>query len=112
MKLEAKKVLEDIRQSAVKIMEFTEGKTIDDYESDALLRSGVERQCEIIGKALNRLKRIDQDLTEGISFSRRIINFRNILIHGYDIVENAVVWDITRNNIPTLHEEVLTLLKS
>ena len=112
MKLESKKLLEDIRQSVVMIIEFTKDKTINDYESDALLRSGVERQFEIIGEALNRLRRIDPETTEKISFSRRISNFRNILIHGYDIVENSVVWDIIKTNIPKLHEEVITFLNS
>jgi uncharacterized protein with HEPN domain len=37
MKLESKKLLEDIRRSVVMIIEFTQDKTINDYESDALL---------------------------------------------------------------------------
>jgi uncharacterized protein with HEPN domain len=111
MRLETKTLLEDIRQAVVLILDFTRGKTFDNYENDALLRSGVERQFEIIGEALNRLNRVDPSTADQISQTLRIIGFRNILIHGYDIVENTVVWDIIEKNIPVLHKEILCLLE-
>jgi uncharacterized protein with HEPN domain len=111
MRLESKTLLEDIRQAVALILDFTRGKTFNDYENEALLRSGVERQFEIIGEALNRLNRVDAATAEQISQARRIIGFRNILVHGYDIVENAVVWDIVEKNIPVLHKEILSLLE-
>jgi uncharacterized protein with HEPN domain len=48
MRLESKKYLFDIVQSAESLLRFSQGKTFQDYERDALLRSGVERQFEII----------------------------------------------------------------
>ena len=111
MRLETKTLLEDIRQAVVLILDFTSGKAFENYENDALLRSGVERQFEIIGEALNRLNRVDPSTADQISQTRRIIGFRNILIHGYDIVENTVVWDIIEKNIPLLHKEILSLLE-
>jgi uncharacterized protein with HEPN domain len=111
MRLESKTFLEDIRQAAALILDFTRGKTFSYYENDALLRSGFERQFEIIGEALNRLNRVDSATADQISQARRIIGFRNILVHGYDIVENTVVWDIVEKNIPVLHTEILSLLE-
>ena len=94
MPLEAKKPLHDILQATDLILQFTAGKTLHDYMDDALLRSGVERQLKIIGEALNRLNRIDESAAARISQRQRIIGFRNILIHGYDAVDEQVVWDV------------------
>jgi len=74
------------------------------------LRSAVERQFEIIGEALNRLDDVAHDVAEGIRAYQRIISFRNILIHGYDIVEDQIVWDIIMNDVPILHQQIVQLL--
>lgn len=110
MRLESRKVIEDIRQAAVLIQEFTASRTLQDYENDALLQSGVERQFEIIGEALNRLAKTDPGLVSRISHYQRIIAFRNILIHGYDLVDPPVVWEALHDKLPVLHAEVLALL--
>jgi uncharacterized protein with HEPN domain len=110
MRLEAKKCLEDVRQAAELILQFTAGKSFADYDGEALLRSAVERQFEVIGEALNRLSKIDHTITEGLPDTPRIIAFRNILIHAYDIVDNHVVWDVVHNNLAPLRDQVTLLL--
>lgn len=110
MRLETKKLLYDIDQAAAHIARFAEGRSLDDYRSDPFLRSAVERQFEIIGEALNRLSRTDPDTAERIHEYRRIVSFRNALIHGYDAVSDDVVWGILETNLPTLHREVSELL--
>ncbi|MCK4658452.1 MAG: DUF86 domain-containing protein [Phycisphaerae bacterium] len=41
----------------------------------------------------------------------RIIAFRNILIHGYDLVDNAQVWKVIRGQLPSLCDQVAALLR-
>jgi uncharacterized protein with HEPN domain len=110
MRLEARKYLYDIQQAVVRISEFTQGKRFEDYQSEAMLRAAVERQFEIIGEALVRLARLDQELAAQVSEHRRIIAFRNILIHGYADVDDRLVWDFAQTRVPALLREVEALL--
>ena len=112
MQLEAKKCLEDVRQAAELILQFTAGKSFADYDSDALLRSGVERQFEIIGEAVNRLSKADPAIVASLPDTPRIVAFRNILIHGYDVVDNHVVWDVIQYNLAPLQTQVVSLLST
>lgn len=111
MRLESKKLLRDIERASQLVAQFTTAKTLDDYLADVLLRSGAERQFEIIGEALTRLVKADPATAQRISEYRRIISFRNVLIHGYDVVTDAVVWDIVQNKLPVLLREVGAMLQ-
>jgi len=110
MQRDTKKLLEDIRKAALSIVSFVEDKSFDEYAKDDLLRAGVERKLEIVGEALNRLHRADPAAVAHIGDYRRIIDFRNILIHGYDIINNRIVWDVVQTRLPTLLAEVTALL--
>ena len=110
MRPECRKHLEDVRQGLDLIGQFTQGHGFDDYANDALLRSAVERQFEIIGEALARLRKDAPETAAKIPNHRRIIDFRNILIHGYDKVDHDVVWDIVETDLPDLLREVRGLL--
>ncbi len=108
MRLEANKYLWDIQQAGRFLLQFTERKTFEDYESDVYLRSAVERQFIIIGEALNRLLKLEPQIA--LSDIRPIIAFRNVLVHGYDVISNPRVWDALDRNLPTLMAEVDNLL--
>ncbi len=112
MQPEIKKLLYDIALAAGRPQRFSSGKTFDDYERDDMLRSAVERQFEIIGEAVSQLAKVDPDVANKISEHRRIIAFRNILIHGYALVDDRVVWEMLQLKLPLLHQQVLALLAS
>lgn len=111
MQPEARNYLYDIQRAAELLGEFTAGKALFDYTSDALLRSGTERQFEIIGEAVSKLASLDTAVVSQITEYQRIISFRNFLIHQYASVDDELVWNILKTKLPTLSLEVDALLK-
>ena len=71
-----------------------------------MFRSAVERQFEIVGEALSQLARRDQSLANQIPDLRQVVAFRNILVHGYAIVDADQVWRIIHESLPGLRETV------
>ena len=110
MQLEERKYLFDIQRAADRITRFCANKQFQQYRSDELLRSAVERQFEIIGEALSHLVRLNPEITARIPEHRRIIAFRNILIHGYATVDDQIVWGVIENYLPVLHESITAFL--
>jgi len=78
------------------------------YDNNPMLQDAVERNIEIIGEAMNKVLDISPDIA--ISNSRRIVDARNKIIHGYDEIENVQIWGIIINHLPKLKEEVEVLL--
>lgn len=112
MPRDARAYLWDARQATELLAEFSRGKTFDDYRTDALLRSGVERQFEILGEALNQLSKVDGRTAARIPDLARIVAFRNILIHGYATVDDALVWQVLVERVPRLADVLRQLAES
>ena len=106
------KLLDDIRDAAAFIRDVAQSKTFDDYHGDRILRQAIERNFEIIGEAMKRLAQIDPETATRIESHRQMIAFRNVLIHGYDLVDHALVWSTVRNQVPALLRDVDALLGS
>ena len=103
-----KKLLLDVSSSCEEIAQFTEGKSFEDFKEDRLLQLALERQFEIIGEAISRLDRIDhENLVSKIPEYPKIISLRNVIVHGYDIVDQDVLWDFAKERVPELLEKVL-----
>ncbi|RLD60990.1 MAG: hypothetical protein DRI95_14730 [Bacteroidetes bacterium] len=79
-----------------------------DYENNKQLRRSVEREIEIIGEAVNRIKKEMPELE--IINSKQINATRNRVAHAYDAVDNAIIWGIVINHLPGLKQEVEQLL--
>jgi uncharacterized protein with HEPN domain len=105
MKHEIKKNLYDANVSINSIFEYL-GDKLDftEYLNNKLLRRAIEREIEIIGEALNRALKQDPDLQ--IENARRIVDTRNWVIHGYDKVDDVIIWGIVLNHLPKLQQEI------
>jgi uncharacterized protein with HEPN domain len=112
MTVATKKLLLDVREPGESILQNTSGKTLSEYSADRFFRRAVEREFEIIGEALRRIEQRDPPAAARISELRRIIDFRNRIIHGYDTVDDVVVWGVTERHLPFLIKEVTDLLES
>lgn len=110
MKPDVKAWLYDILQSIDEIDSYFQGqpKIFKEFENDLRTRRAVERNLEIIGEAVNRILRIESELN--LSNSRKIVDARNRIIHGYDTITVEVIWGIIINHLPLLRKEVADLL--
>ena len=109
---EARKRLLDVVNACEAIAEFVAGKDFSTYENDRLLRSGVERQFEIIGEALNKAGAAEPSLVTQIPEFHRIIRLRNRLIHGYDNVDDEILWDVVHSKLGPLKGQVEAVLRT
>lgn len=110
MQPESAALLWDARRAAELIGSFITGRIWSDYLDDPMLRSAVERQFEIIGEALNRLGHVDPETAASIADLPRIVAFRNVLIHGYATIDDAIVWEVATERLPGLVNLLSTLL--
>jgi uncharacterized protein with HEPN domain len=109
MELEIKKYLLDIKESIDSIESFLSGKRdFSFYLANKMLRRAIEREFEIIGEALNRIDRLDSSLK--ISSKKQIISMRNRVIHGYDKIDNEIIWGTIIRHLPILKIEIEALL--
>lgn len=109
MPLDARVYLQDVLSAVQDIREFTRGVEFEEYSESRLLISAVERQLSIIGEAVTQLLKLETGLT--LTDARAITGFRNILIHNYARVNQAVVWTIVQDNFPLLEQECKAALE-
>jgi len=102
--------LTDIERSISEIFDFLPKKrNFIEFQKDLKTRKAVERNIEIIGEAMSRILKIDPKFP--IDASRKIVDTRNRIIHGYDSVSEDVLWLIVINYLPSLERQVKILLE-
>ena len=87
---------------------YNQPKNFKNYQADIKTKRAVERNIEIIGEAMNRI--LTKDYSILISNSRKIVDTRNRIIHGYDTVSDDVIWGIIIRHLPKLRIEVENFL--
>jgi uncharacterized protein with HEPN domain len=86
--------------------EFSAGLSYEAFANSALVRSAVERQLEILGEACQRMVQADPAIRQRLPEVGFAIGLRNKIIHGYDRIENAVVYDTLVHDLPALAERL------
>ena len=107
---EAEKLVHDIQAALAEIRNFTGGMDLPSYRADAKSRAAVERKFEVVGEACVRLREKAPEWYGKIPDAPMVVGFRNRLIHGYDDVDDGIVWDIVQNKLPQFSAEIDRLL--
>ena len=109
MENEIKKYLFDIKESIDSIESFLgDQRDYKVYISNKMLRRAIERESEIIGEAMNRISKIDSNIQ--ISSKKQSISMRNRVIHGYDKIDDEIVWGTIVRHLPVLKDEIKHML--
>jgi len=102
--------LKDIELSIREIHDFLSSiSNYSDFKNDLKTRKAVERNIEIIGEAMKRIRAAEPDIR--ITDSRKIADTRNRIIHGYDSVSADIIWLIIKRDLPLLEQEIHKLLQ-
>ena len=105
-----KKFLSDILNAINLVEEFTKDVySFGDYTSDLKTKSAVERQLVIIGEAVNAINKEDEAEFDNV---KQLVAFRNRIVHAYDSIDDAIVWNILKKHLPSLKAEVELKLNS
>ncbi len=89
-------LIEDIIESANKIIAYTDNMSFDEFTNDSKTIDAVIRNFEVIGEAANRLPDEYKEENKFIDW-HKIRGFRNRIVHDYMGIDYSIVWEI-RNN--------------
>ncbi len=110
MQAETAKFLHDVITACDLVAKFSSGKTFSEYQSNEMLCAAVEREFIIVGEALMQARKLDPEIVGTITAVVKIIGFRNVLVHGYGIIQPATVWSVKEKDMAVLRREVQALL--
>ena len=104
-------LLEDIIQSANKILAYTNALSFSQFLADSRTVDAVIRNFEIIGEAANRLPAEIRDQYPNIDW-HRIRGFRNRIVHDYMGIDYEIVWLIKEKFLPSMIKEISNILSN
>jgi uncharacterized protein with HEPN domain len=104
------KLLVDALGAIDSAMEFVAGVSFPGYAADKMRRSAVERQLEILGEACSRIARIEPELVASVANLKLAIDLRNRIIHGYDSVDDEIVFLTVNEDLTELRQGLSLLL--
>lgn len=80
---------------------------VEEFRWSELEWDATIRELEIIGEATNKL--IKEDILDNTKY-RKIVDFRNIIIHGYFGIDEDEVYAVVKEKLPVFHDELKKLV--
>ena len=88
----------------------TEAKKFEEFIKNEMLKRACSRSLEIIGEAVRNLSPDFKKQYKEIEW-KKISGLRDKMIHGYFGVNWDIIWDVIRNQIPRLKEQLESILE-
>lgn len=94
--------LADTRLASERIVALTTETTLEEFRRDWQKSAAIERQYEILGEALARIRSLEPAVADEVPQGTRIIEMRSFIAQGYDAVESMLLWDTAVRDLPGL----------
>lgn len=106
--------LEHIQQAIERINRYIEDIEEVTFLQTEMVQDAVIRNIEIIGEASNNIMKCDPDFTAQHSEIPWVVIYamRNRVTHAYHKVDMEIVWNMIQNDLPLLHQQIVTLLRN
>ena len=96
----------DAYQATASIFKYTDDMAYEDFLDDEKTRHAVERNFEILGESLVRIRNADEAQLNCVRDHHAIIGMRNHIAHGYDDIDYLILWGTIKRSLPLLQEDL------
>lgn len=102
--------LQDMLDCISRIEKYTKGFTQKRFENNEMVADAVVRNLEIIGEAARNIPTDLRKISPEIPW-KKIVGFRNIVIHEYFHVDLSNTWVIIKKQLPGLKKQIKAMMK-
>ena len=99
----------DVVAAGEAILRYIDGVTFEAFATNDEKRAAVERQVFVIGEAAARLPDEWKQRRPEVPW-RKIVGLRNLLAHGYWVIDAEELWDVAKHKVPEFVAELRPLL--
>lgn len=93
--------LEHMLDTAKKAIGFVEGLSREDFDANELLRLSLTHLLQVIGKSARCVSLDFRAIYPEIPW-KAIVGMRSKIVHDYLDVDEDIVWDTIKNDLPSL----------
>ena len=106
MQHDVRKFAHEVLVAIGKIRRFVAGQTKESFVTDELITSAVHMQFIVIGEAVTAIRKEFPEHFANIRDAQKIVGFRNIIAHAYDLIVDDVVWNVIENYLDNLEADI------